>query len=107
MRIKFEMSGGFAYFPGLNKPSSIDTEHLEPQQASKIESMINNARFFDLPSHFGTPAPGAADYRTFILTVEDDQRCHVVHLSEPIGNAVLQELVDYLQNLVHLREVKE
>jgi hypothetical protein len=107
MRIKFQMDGGFAYFPGLNKPLSIDTEHMESQQASKIESMINTARFFDLPSHPGTPGPGAADYRTYTLTVEDGQRSHVVQVSDPVGNAALQELIDYFENLVRLRSVKE
>ena len=106
MRIKFEMDGGLAYFPGLNTPFSIDTAHMEPQQASQIESMINNVRFFDLPSHAGTLAPGAADYRTYTITVEDGQRSHVVQVNDPVGNTVLQELVDYFQNLFRSRSVR-
>ena len=69
MHIKFKMEGGIAYFPGLNKVFSVDTAELESQQVSRIESMIHNAHFFDLPSTVGTPAPGAADYRTYTITV--------------------------------------
>jgi hypothetical protein len=105
MRIKFEMHGGFAYFPGLNTPLEIDTEHLESQQASQIESMINKVCFFDLPEQPSTPAPGAADFRTFIITVDDGQKSHMVQVSEPVENAALQELIDYFQVL--LRSVKK
>jgi len=107
MRIKFEMEGGLAYFPGLNAPFSIDTASLDPQQASKIESLINNARFFDQPSHVGTPAPGAADYRTYTITVEDGQRTHRVQVSDPVGSTALQDLIDYFHNLVRSRSVRE
>jgi hypothetical protein len=103
MHIIFQVDGGLAYFPGLNAPFSIDTADMESQQALQVESMINNARFFDQPSHVGTPAPGAADYRTYTITVKDGQRSHLVQVSDPVGNTALQELIDYFQNLVRSR----
>jgi hypothetical protein len=99
MRVTFKMDGGFAYFPGLSKPLSINTEQMEPKQAAQIESMIHNSHFFDQPSQVGVPALGAADYRTYTITVEDAQRSHVVQLSDPAGSTALQELIDYFQNL--------
>ncbi len=106
MRITFEMEGGFACFPGLNRPLIIDTQQMEAAQALQIESMIKNARFFELPPHVGSPASGAADYQTYIVTVEEGQRSHVVRACDPIGNTALQELVEHLRAR-SMKSVKE
>lgn len=101
MRITVEMDGGFAYFPGLNKPFHVDTAKMDRNQASKIESMIRDARFFEQPSRVGAPAPGAADYRTYTITVNDGLKSHVVKVSDTDENPSLRILIDYLQTLAH------
>jgi hypothetical protein len=64
MKISFSKSGGFAYFPGLSRPTMTDTAHLEPQVSQQLESLVRDAGFFDRPASIDTTARGAADLRT-------------------------------------------
>ena len=74
MRIKFSQTGGLAYLPGLNKPVTIEVDHLDKGEAEELKRLVQDARFFDLPAAIGAPARGAADYQQYILTVEDGGR---------------------------------
>jgi hypothetical protein len=103
MRIQFKMEGGIAYFPGLSKPTTIDSDELPNQESDELKRMLNAARFFDLPAVIGTPAPGAADYRQYTITVEDDGKQHAVRLTDPIEDPNLQALVTYLKTLRQAR----
>lgn len=98
MQVQFKMEGGIAYFPGLSKPVTFDTEKLSKEQASELKRRIEAARFFDLPSTVGAPARGAADYRQYTITVEDGRR-RTVRVIEPIQDAQVAALVEYLEEL--------
>jgi hypothetical protein len=45
MRIRFKTEGGFAYFPGLSKPVTIDTDELPAEEAKELERLIEAADF--------------------------------------------------------------
>jgi len=96
MRIEYKIEGGVAYFPGLRKPVVIDSEDLTEEEGTELERLIDKADFFDLPGLVGTIPQGAADYRQYIVTVENGKRRHTVRLTDPIENADLQALLNYL-----------
>ena len=97
MRIHFQSDGGIAYFPGLNKPIDVDTASLPPQSAAELERLVGAARFFTQPARVGVANPGAADYRTYTISVEDSGRSHTIQVIEPIQDPSLQALIDRLR----------
>ena len=97
MRIQFKLEGGIAYFPGLSKPITIDSDQLPAQEADELKRLVNATRFFDLPAVIGSPAPGAADYRQYTITIEDHGKQHTVRLTDPIEDSNLQALLNYLK----------
>jgi hypothetical protein len=97
MKITFTASGGFAHVPALSRPVVTDTAQLDPRIAQQLESLVRESRFFEQPARVSSPAKGAADYRTYTITVEDGQRVHTVELTDPITDANLERLVSSLQ----------
>jgi hypothetical protein len=97
MKIQFTMDGGFAYFPGLSQPVDIDVASLPTDEATKLTELIHAAQFFALPAQVGTAPPGAADLRTYTITVDENGTSHTVKVSDPISDPTLQELVDHLR----------
>jgi hypothetical protein len=97
MRIEFSVDGGLAYFPGLRKPITIDTDRLDRKDAEELKRLVEASRFFDLPATVGTPAKGAADYQRYTVSVEDGSRRHAVRIVEPIEGKDLQALIHELQ----------
>jgi hypothetical protein len=96
MRIEFSTEGGIAYFPGLSQPVTIDSEQLSQQESAELKRLVAAAHFFELPGKIGRPAPGAADYRQYKVTIEAGQRQHTLHATEPIEDAELRRLVAFL-----------
>jgi hypothetical protein len=97
VRIEFKTEGGIAHFPGLSKPIVIDTAQLPEDKSKALEALIDAARFFDLPAAVGQPRPGAADYRTYSITVTDGARRHSIKAYDPIENDALRALIDALR----------
>jgi len=100
MRIEFSQSGGIGYFPGLNKPVTVEVDQLDSQDAEELKRLIEAARFFDLPATVGAPARGAADYQYYILTIEEKGRRHTVRVLVPVEDQVLDDLVQATQKHV-------
>ena len=96
MTITLEMSGGFAPVPALSNPLAIDTAQIEPQARTELESLVRLSRFFDQPSR-PIPAKGAADYRTYTITVQDGPRVSTIQLTDPITDINLEQLVSRLR----------
>jgi hypothetical protein len=96
MTITFEMSGGFAHLPALSRPVTIDTAQIEPQARTELEFLVRQSGFFDQPAH-PTPAKGAADYRTYTITVQDGSRVYTIQLTDPITDINLEQLVAKLR----------
>ena len=97
MRIGFQSEGGFGYFPGLDRPLTIDTSQLSPEKASTLEALVRAADFFGRPKTLGAADLGAADHRSYTLTVEDGGRSHAIRVSDPVNDSAIQALVDYLR----------
>jgi hypothetical protein len=99
MRVELKTEGGFAVFPGLNKPLVIDSRKLSAEDAAELSQKLEALHFFDLPVEASSPAPGAADYRQYTITVQDGQRRHTVKATEPVQNGDLQQFIAYLRDL--------
>ena len=97
MRVEFQTEGGVAYFPGLSKPVVVNSADLPKAQAAQLQQLIDNAHFFELPAASRALPKGAADMRTYTITVEEGRRHSTVRLVDPIEDASLQALVDFLQ----------
>jgi hypothetical protein len=95
--INFESGGGFAHFPGLSRPVRIDTAELAPEQAVQLEGLVERARFFEQPPETGAPPPGAADLRSYTITVQDGDRTHTVRTSDALADPALRDLVEHLR----------
>jgi hypothetical protein len=98
MRVELQIEGGMAYFPGLTKPVVVDSGDLSKVQAAKLQQLIDSAHFFELPAASRSLPKGAADMRRYTIKVEDGRRRRTVRLNEPVENAHLQELIDFLQD---------
>jgi hypothetical protein len=97
MIVNFESSGGFAQFPGLSRPLRIDTTQLAPEQAGQLKGLVERARFFEQPPEVGAPPPGAADLRSYTITVEEGNRKHTVQTSDALTDPALRDLLEHLR----------
>ncbi len=97
MRLQFKMEGGIASFPGRSSPITIDSDQLPKQESDELKRLVNATRFFDLPATMSSLSPGAADYRQYTITIEDEGKQHTVHLTDPIEDPNLQALLTYLR----------
>lgn len=96
MRVEFKTEGGFAYFPGLNQPFTIDTGELSARETGELERLIEAARFFDLPET-SEPRRATADSRRYTISISSPERSHAAHVEDPIEDANVQALVDFLR----------
>jgi len=89
MRIRFERSGGLI---GKRMVATVDTESLSEEEARLLRSLVDAARFFDLPPTISAPVriPDQFQYR---LTVEVEGRRHTVEMSEATAPAELRPLL--------------
>ena len=97
MRITLQTEGGFAAFPGLNRPITVESAGLPEPEAAEAARLVQDARFFARPAEVSAPTPGAADFRQYTITVEDNGRRHSVQLVDPIQDPALRALVQFLQ----------
>jgi len=101
MVVRFVKEGGLAYFPGLPKPVSIDTNQLKKEDAEELEGLVEGARFFELPTEIGSMPSGAADYFTFTITIDKSGRAHTLRIVEPVTDPALLKLVEWLSRISH------
>ena len=97
MRIEMQTDGGMAYFPGLNKPIVVDSSKLPNKQAAQLQQLIDSAHFFELPQASRSLPKGAADLRRYTITVADGRRRRTVRLNDPVEDAQLQALIEFMQ----------
>jgi hypothetical protein len=99
MRVEIKTEGGIAHFPGLSRPSAIDSESLGEDQARELERLVSASGFFDLPDSIGGRS-GAADYQQHAITIDQGGRRKTVRLIEPFEGQELHELVSFVRGLV-------
>lgn len=104
MKIIFQSSGGFVYLPSFKSPTILDTERIAPRLGQELKSLVSASRFFEQPMSLITAGAGAADYRTYSITVQDGLRSHKIHLTEPILDSDLERLVSRLQ--AYIKDLK-
>src|SRR3954452_16994333 len=97
MRVELQSDGGIAFFPGLNKPVVLNSSDLPKAQADQLQQLIDSARFFELPAASRSLPKGAADMRRYTIMVEYGRRRRTVRLTDPIEDANIQALIDFLQ----------
>jgi len=98
MRVRFQTTGGVAFFPGLAAPRTIDVDTLDDKTRATLTRLIRDVDFFNLRPQPST-RPGAADHCTYQITVEDGPRRHTVSVCDPVTSAPLQQLIDVLRAL--------
>jgi hypothetical protein len=101
MRIELKVEGGLAYLPGMKKPITVDSDKLSKSDAAALKKLVDAAEFFDLPSTINKPAPGAADYQTYTITVESGKRQHRVQAVDPVDSTALLDLIDFVRDVAH------
>jgi hypothetical protein len=97
MRVEFKIEGGLAYFPGLSKPRVIDSADLPAAEADRLRRLVDAAGLLQRPAGARALPKGAADHRSYTITVEDGGRRRTLRLADPIDNPDLEALVEYLQ----------
>ncbi|WP_370949912.1 protealysin inhibitor emfourin [Amycolatopsis sp. cg5] len=97
MRITFESDGGFAVFPALQRPMTIDTADLPPAAATELENLVRVAR--EQPRPVSVSPTAGADQITHLVTVEDDDGAHSMRLTEPVMDEPVQVLLERLSEL--------
>jgi len=99
MRITLVTEGGLAHFPGLQQPVAVAVEQLPSESQTEVRRCIDAADFFNFPSQPDPPAPGAADYRTYVITVETSERSHTVTIHEPVKDECMRRLIQFLRGI--------
>ena len=98
MRIRLQVSGGIAYFPGLAAPSVVDADTLPAEERQGLERLVEASGFFARPQRTPT-GRGAADCQTYRLTIEDGRRRHSVEVSDPVADPPMQQLIEQVRRL--------
>ena len=94
MKIYFEQSGGLA---GIENSVSIDSNSLVPEEASELQSLVDNARFADLPSQPAAPLRGA-DYIEYKITIKtNDNRKYSLNTTDLTMPPSVGPLIRYLR----------
>ncbi|WP_263263132.1 protealysin inhibitor emfourin [Pseudomonas sp. RIT-PI-S] len=100
MRISYCETGGMAYFPGLNKPRTLDVSALPAPDQQELRQLVEASRFFALPqSRQPAAAPRGAQHYT--LTVSEGEREHTVCLLAPVKDGPLQGLVQCVRRHIN------
>ena len=107
MHVQFTTEGGIAYFPGLSKPVTIDSEQLSPAEASELKRLVEATHFFERPAQVGTVPRGAADYQRYTIVVEEGGRKHTVQLTDPVQDPDFQNLLNFLKSQAKTQRARE
>jgi hypothetical protein len=87
MRIRFEVEGGLAAFPGLTKPITVDVDALAADEASLLVALVESAKLWEFAGG-ARPSPVARDGRTYRIELEDGARHHSAVFSDPVPGAL-------------------
>lgn len=107
MKIYFERSGGFA---GISSSAVIDIHSLPPDEADKIQGMIDNAKgFFYQPSKLSPAPTQAADYFKYKITVQTEEgegegMQNTIETNDITMPSELRPLINYLKEKAKKRQ---
>jgi hypothetical protein len=92
MKIDFTRSGGFA---GMRLATQIDTDTLPSTEADRLLRLIEEARFFGLPTTLQSNLPGGDRFQ-YRIKVEEGGKRKEVFADEAAVPETLRPLIDYL-----------
>jgi hypothetical protein len=94
MNIYFEQSGGLT---GIDNSISLNSDSLDPQEASELQHLVDDANFFNLPSDPAAPRIGA-DYLEYKITIEtNENKKHSIKTTDLTMSANVAPLIRYLR----------
>jgi hypothetical protein len=96
MKIYFEQTEGLI---GIHNHISIDSDSLNPDEMLKLQHLIDDAKFFDLPSGelaAALPKHGA-DYFEYKITIETKDRKHYIKTTDVTMPQNLGPLIRFLR----------
>lgn len=122
MKLTFQVSGGFAFFPGLAAPFTVDTATVAADRGAEIERLVAEVREgaghqataasgpaglgglggeVGVPGGTGVPGgPTGADQRTYTIEVLEDDGAHpLASVTDPVGDPALATLIGRLSDL--------
>jgi hypothetical protein len=92
MRIFFERTGGLA---GIKLKGTLDSATLPLREAHRLQRLLKQSRFFDLPSVLDSERPGA-DRFNYKVTVETSDGKHTVEAAEAAIPGTMRPFLDFL-----------
>ena len=95
MRIQFKTEGGFAYFPGLSQPTTINSDDLPPAEARHLQELVQAVEVKDSKK---ITIQGAADYQRYTIQIETEEETYTVRATDPVADPSLQALIAYLRD---------
>jgi hypothetical protein len=99
IHIEFNSEGGFAFIPKLHQLAIVDSNALSEEQVKKLQSLIEEANFFELPENNPASSSGAADYQQYMISIEKEGRRHRVNFTDLVDNPALKELFAFLKSI--------
>jgi hypothetical protein len=90
MKIKFRQTGGYA---GLVKSIEIDSEQVSMEEAQRLQSLVDQAAFFDLPDPGQQVMP---DEEQYWITIESIGRSRGISMGRSSVPTALKALINYL-----------
>jgi len=92
VELSFTRSGGFA---GMRLSTHLDTRTLSPDEAKRVQRLIEDADLFNISS-VSVARSTSADRFQYDLTVDDQHRQHTIRLPESAVPDKLRPLLSYL-----------
>lgn len=97
MKLYYKSEGGIGYFPGLNKPFVIDSANLTASEAEELQHLVKAVSGLKLPARKAAHRPGAADYKQYVITIEEGKKQTTLHFTDLQSEPALQDLITYIQ----------
>jgi hypothetical protein len=92
VRIRFVRSGGVA---GAALRCDLETEGLPPGEGRQLEALVDQCRFFELPSALQADGTGPDRFQ-YDISIERGTACRAVRVSDASMPASLRPLVAWL-----------
>jgi hypothetical protein len=96
MRIFFERTGGIA---GIKLKRAFDSSTLPPREARRLQRLLKQSGFFDLPPVLESEKSGA-DFFSYKVTVETEERKYTVEAVEEAVPGAMRPFLDFLTHSI-------
>jgi hypothetical protein len=95
LTVSASREGGFGAFPGLAEPVTVDASQLQPEDADRLEKVVAESGFFEIPEPLGR-GESMRDARTYTITVSKGEHRRTLTAPEPLPGG-LRELVNEVE----------